>query len=690
MTQSQADSIQDEFNQIFEANLKALSKNHPNLAQDLNEHIVEEQVEYFLAASQDVNLTYKGLPLHSIENPYQEAKILFDREVDTETRDNSCVYIHFGWGLGYLVQRAFVESEAQMIIYEPNKDVLKQVFQVVDFTKILSSERIKVITNLDDLLVAFHTTHIIGDKLIPLVLPEYEKNYPQLCKAFLEDIRQGIYHNTIAQNTNILLMEEFTRTSLSNIKEVLRYPSPEFLHDQFEGYKGVVVGAGPSLDKPGVIESLKKHRDELIICCVGQAAKTLDKHGIIPDFVYIIEFADVSQQLEGVSYLDETNLVLIPQTNSKIYQFPSKRKMIAHMNGDSFTEWMCNTIGQNYFTYKHHGTVSISCMLFLMFLGCGPIYLLGQDLAYPEGKMYSSSSVYKNVHFKLDENGNATSVEWDQDVLGSIMGKKGFFRDEEELQTRNANMIKGLVTVKGWNGEKLYTAPDYAAFGKAFEHLRDVMDEKHIIINCSEGGRYLEGYIHLPFEQGLKDYTLQKKSETASEYLERLCLEGYQENPEWENKRPYELIQSQIKSDCQTIKEIENLVKENEELVNKLLKEIELKKTVTKSATQYIRKLETQDRILSDYCKEHKLINNFVRKELYLHERDHNRKMKFDQREDHELQGDIQALKESLEASQFIYATVGKGAFFLRDTFNDLLENQFGEKNEKHHLSKRP
>ena len=251
-------------------------------------------------------------------------------------------------------------------------------------------------------------------------LPAYSAKEPELFLEVLDEIKSSLFVSVVGQNTMVLLMEKFTRSSLENIENCLRYPETTFLHDEFKGKPAVVISAGPSLDRPGVLEALKAHAGNLVIGCVGQAAKALDKAGITPDFINVIEVKDVTQQLEGVSYMMDTNLILLPQANIKLFDVPSKRKLISHCTRDPMVHWLTKALGKPFFGFNHQGTVSISTLLHLMKMGCNPIFFLGQDLAYPEGKMYSQNSVYSGWKFEVDENGKKTLEQANIDEFRGI------------------------------------------------------------------------------------------------------------------------------------------------------------------------------------------------------------------------------------------------------------------------------
>ena len=68
----------------------------------------------------------------------------------------------------------------------------------------------------------------------------------------------------------------------------------------FEGKTGVVVGAGPSLDKN--IDVLKANRDKVIIAAVNSSWPALDAAGIEPDFVVVCEAKPVGKTISSIPF----------------------------------------------------------------------------------------------------------------------------------------------------------------------------------------------------------------------------------------------------------------------------------------------------------------------------------------------------------------------------------------------------
>lgn len=637
---------------MLSKNLEALRKTNPKLAEKVEEtSSPDEKVLLFLGPNEDVNIAYEDVALHRMDDPMGEALELFNAAVNDSKRGKDSICFIIGLGLGYLLRRAFVSIEGQIILFEPYLEVLRKTLEVIDLSQELSSKRVKIITKPEEVVSAFGQAYLYGDRFSSVILPSYQAKDPQLVLAVLDEIQAGMNLHITAQNTTLMLSEKFTRSSLENIAEFLKYPDAGITHEQFQGFPAVVVSAGPSLDRPGVLDTLKQYRENLVIACVGQAAKALDKVGITPDFVNVVEISDVAQQLEGVSFVENTNFLLLPQTNAKLYRMPAKRKLITYPFQDTLAAWISKALEKPLFGYNHQGTVSITALISLMRMGCNPIFLLGQDLAYPEGRLYAENSVYRGCRFTIDEHGRRNMELENKD---EFMGCKGFYANEKEWLARKRKFENNIVEIKGWHGETLQTSMSYSAFLKNFSEIQR-KNPTFQIVNCSEGGAYIPGMEHLPFPEAVERWQVAQFS--PGPLLEQFFQEHYYE--EEPGSEMFQKIYAQYQYSREELDTLAELAKTGIQQVKKAMKNLERKKMLTHSVQGHLKKVKELDDQLAELTRNNRLINCYINVEMMKFRKQYGRKLRFG--EDSDIEGDVLALQENLENTEFLYKAVGKG-----------------------------
>lgn len=647
---------------MLEQNLAALEKTNPKLVKKLEETELTGKAELFLGPFEDINIAYDGIALHQIQDPMGESKIAFEEGVPEDARDHKSIIFLFGMGIGYLFRRAFVETKARIIVFEPYPEVLKLTLDAVDFTQELASARVHVITDISEITMAMGTHFMRGDNFSNLALPQYQAKEQQLFLDVLNEIKSVLYLTIISQNTAVLKMEEFTQSCIENLADVIQYPDAAMMHDTCQGKVGVVVSAGPSLDQPGAIEAMKQYRDHMIISCVGQAARALDKAGIIPDIVNVVETQDVSHQLDHISTLEEINLLLLPQANKKIFKYPTKRKFMAFSNSDPVTNWLAQALDSSLFGYNHVGTVSITALIHLMKMGCNPIFLIGQDLGFPDGKMYADNSVYSGRKLIKDENGKLVH-EWGEN-------KKEFegvyYWNEESDKAKAEQYCNSLIEAKGWNGEPMKANMAYEAFRKAFENIRACHPDTNIV-NCSVGGVSMAGYEQIPFVEALEKY--QVKAQPNNQEFHAFLETHYEETQPYSER--YDAVFKHYQKEKENLDLLEAYITEGLTCLEKAFKEFKNRKAITPALSSVLQRLVSLDEEVSDITKSSFLINCYVKQEMFLFARDYGRKLELDEEA---VQGDLEELEENLENTQLLYDAIDKGLVRLKKTFEKVFD----------------
>ena len=128
---------------IFEKNLNALKSNHlKNILQRRN---ITASLQ--VKNTNGFNLEYNGTLIHNEKSPLGEAVSIFNKINNTPTS----IQIIYGIGLGYLFQYTAIHSKGTVILYEPNLDILKTAFSLVDFSNELTKNNVYVTTTRDNL-----------------------------------------------------------------------------------------------------------------------------------------------------------------------------------------------------------------------------------------------------------------------------------------------------------------------------------------------------------------------------------------------------------------------------------------------------------------------------------------------------------------------------------------------------------
>lgn len=644
-----------ENNEIFEKNIAEIEKKLPVLAEALREHEIEN-IDFIEAISGDIIMTYCGLPLHSMQDPIEEAKKVYE---SVTSKNYNTLNVIFGLGIGYLFKRATMESKGVIVIYEPNLDILKAMLEVVDFSEDLSNKNIFVIHELKHLRYIFFRNFYEGDSVCLQMLPTYRLAFPDLVSEVVDLLKDLYRDSLINQQTMKNKSKLWSLAALNNLFDVLKSPSMWEFEDVFKGIPAVLVSAGPSLDK--AIDTLKEVQDKVVIIAVGQALKALDRHGIKPHLVHVIENMNVSQQFEGVSFLDEVTVVLQPMTHRAIFKLPVKRHVVNFAKRDGIALWLGRNLGKDLKGYVNRGSVSFCAYYHAVHAGNEPMLLVGQDLGFSGGKCYASNSSYESLTYNVNDDGSLdfNYTEETYETFG-----KSLELSKEDFLRRGLQFKRDTVIVKDWNGNDMFSNNSYAIFINNYRDIAETELERmeKVLINCSEGGAYIKGIEHMSLKEALSRYDLEH-GKNINEIIDNIFNEHKVDNTDFIK------LASGIRKALKHLKEAKLIAQDSIKIADNIIEQIN-KPVVDKNYTDtFIIKLSKNDKKLIPIVKKIELINPFIIKELFDYSKSYDRSSNCEDPKE-----EIQNLRDNIEQSIKLYKAVISGVDQLNEILPQVLE----------------
>jgi len=341
----------------------------------------------------------KEIKLHSSYDPIKEA----ERSIDAFDKGRSSIIIVSGVALAYHL--IFLKKKYPGI----NIIALEKEKEILTITRKLYPESlngIHIVNSADELGPIFENIDLAEFKGIAHYIhkPSYQLN-----PEFYEDIVSSIKLYISSRISDLLTRFEFEEKWIENIFKNLKHiessGNVSELFDKFKGYPGIIVSAGPSLKNN--IKELEKIKDKAIIVAVDTSFKVLYKHNIKPHFVLTLDAQKYSfKHFTGVQ-TDNTILIADIVSCPSILNTYNGRKIISttskyyqDSNGNIVREttpiidWIEKKSGP-FGDIQSGGSVATSAFDLLLNMGCDPIILVGQDLAY-SGREYHCSGTYHN------------------------------------------------------------------------------------------------------------------------------------------------------------------------------------------------------------------------------------------------------------------------------------------------------
>lgn len=447
------------FNVMFLKNIEALKLYNPKLALKLENYTFDkarEVIDIAKSKSDDIIFIKNNIPLESIENPVEETFYNVQSNIKTNLEKFDFI-VMFGLGVGYMLDYVFEKYNSRLVVLEPDLNVLRVAFELVDYAKYLNTGRVFITDNFDEVYNFISQKYIVNDRVEILILKQYLSMYSEQIKDFTNQIYETCLVkmsdvNTIKQNSEL-----WVDSSLEFIKNCGQTYPISLLDNAFEDRVALIVGAGPGLKDD--IELIKQHRDKYIVFAVNRSLQYLAENEIVPNFVIFTDTKFVKYTVnKDVLNLKYVNFVVDIKADSYVYNLVKKRCFTYYPENFEFAKILSEK-NSHIKLYETAGTATFCALNCAKNLGIKTIILSGCDLALRDNEIYCGRTSLTEVNDK---------------------------------EVRQGSMIKKIVPVKSITGKMVNTREDYAIFIKHFEWFLKKNPQLKVY-NTSDFGANIEG-----------------------------------------------------------------------------------------------------------------------------------------------------------------------------------------------------
>lgn len=481
---------------VFEKNLSAIRKRSPRLAEALAEASTEG-VEEVVGPRGAVVLREQGVLLGSAYDPAREAL----RTAEKMGEQPCDVMVAIGFGLGMQFAAYCEHFPGTLIIYEPSLARLRAALERLSVVNLFAKHRdLYIATDPIQLTQLLNARYVPGLRLRVFPHPAILRLDPGMVAEIVERTRQVKDASDIKTLTSIEQLMPWAWVTAKNGRRIAESPSLAGLLDAFRGKPAVVVAAGPSLDKQ--LPLLRERQDRILIIAIGQTVKALRQAGIEPHLVHVLESKDVSGQLTDAGDTTELCVALSADCHHAIYDVPTRARFVAPSAAGPMASWLMDATGDKGLTMGG-GTVAQGAVGIAAALGANPILLIGQDLAFTDGRAYAKGTSYDFVEVEVGEDEECVFKGW---------RKKAELVESPDFPVPSDEVKKGrMVWVDGWHeGERVQTWRAYASFLEQYRDIGAILDAGGIeLINCTEGGARIPGLTHRTFRETLDAVALE-------------------------------------------------------------------------------------------------------------------------------------------------------------------------------------
>ncbi|MCR5271966.1 MAG: DUF115 domain-containing protein [Lachnospiraceae bacterium] len=469
--------------------------------------------------------------------------------------DKKSVFIIFGFGhKGYIERLSEQYKDNRIIVYEPDSDVIKS-----QYNDIALFTNVTVATGADGkmqyLSALENTVDFLNKSFLQIAsIPNYVNIFKEEYVLFKNYIKMVIEQVLVSKNTVINDEKIRGRAYIYNMMKISETTSflemyEEFKNCDFSNYSAVVVSAGPSLDKN--VKELKKYKGKVFILCCDGAIRTLLENDIVPDMTICV---DPGKNPESFATPEAAAIPMFisPQTNYELSRKITGRKFMIKTRERTLIDAIYEYYGKELFAAPTGGSVANTAFTLVRVLGFGKIVLIGQDLAFSEGKLHSDA--------------------YAEDTI------------KEEVFAK-----PDIEYVEGINGDKVLSDGLFKLYREWFEKQCELYPDT-VIIDASEGGALIKGTKIMTLKEAL---SMSDQNETI-DFEEMVASVPYSFADE-QKKQVDEFLDSVVKSVSKICDEIKRELNNYDDLDriirNNVPNQKELKKVLEK-VMAYLTKLE--------------------------------------------------------------------------------------------------
>lgn len=455
----------------FERNLAALGPKNRALAEALRRAPARAGLRFERGQDGLLTGTLDGRRLSSARRGAEEAE-RFAETVDFTDAAVACV---MGFGLGHHL-RALHErmgEKSAIVCFEPDLGLLRAVLERVDHSAWLGRNRCVIATDADD---AAGLTRAMNGFEALLAIGVRIAEHPA-SKARLGDAaaRFGRTMGEVVRSTRTHVVTALVhapvtlRNMLMNADRYASCAGIASLKDSCRGCAAVTVAAGPSLGRNLAVLGEPGVRDRVVIIAAQTVLKPMLRAGIRPHFVTALDHHEMSGRFyEGLTPEDVrgVRLVVEPKANPAILEgFPgeilcTQERILDDLLGPELSRVMG--------WVRPGSTVAHLSYALARHLGCDPVVMIGQDLAFTDGQYYAEGAAIHGVwQGELNPERSLEMLEWE----------------------RVARMRANLRPVPDQSGRRVYTDEQMATYLAQFEADFQADTQAGLtVIDATEGG----------------------------------------------------------------------------------------------------------------------------------------------------------------------------------------------------------
>ncbi|HEY3595719.1 MAG TPA: 6-hydroxymethylpterin diphosphokinase MptE-like protein [Polyangiaceae bacterium] len=431
-----------------------------------------------------------------------------ERTLGEIAEQGNTVVVVFGLGLGHTVRELAARTKSKIIIFEPDPGVLRRVLEWGPS----DLAGIPIVSDLVDFSVLWSAASSSRAKAVLVRTPGYELAYPEALAELEGTLRRLVSNIQINENTYFFRARLWLEDIFQNLPHTKRNAPFMVLEDHYRGVPAFIVGAGPSLDKNGAL--LREAAKKGIVIAANTAAAALARIGVTPQVLACIESLDLSHGIGALPFIDEV-VRAFSLSGHPAHMTTGKGPLLPIFENIASFEPLVRLFGCRGLPVG--ASVTTAAFSLADRLGCDPIILVGQDLAFTENQVYAKGTDYEGSTVRIAREDKRVDHNWAAAAVSAHGTSQGSLPRAEPL-----------IEMKGWGGTgTVATSPSFAAVNAWLETSAAVIartrpDKR--LINATEGGARIQRFEEMSLRQALS--ALPERGITAADIARDAAATG--------------------------------------------------------------------------------------------------------------------------------------------------------------------
>ncbi|MFT4542344.1 MAG: hypothetical protein ACI841_003362 [Planctomycetota bacterium] len=315
----------------------------------------------------------------------------------------------------------------------------------------------------------------------------------------------------VNRNTMESFGELWLRQLVANMWRVAVHPTVQELDGIFEDRPCLIVSPGPSLEKN--IDQVPAFVGKAVIVTCAHALHALESVGVVPDIVVVGDARELRWQYADYDFSRVKAIVQMAGGSEAIFDLPAQR-VFTYGFSQEVDLWLYSILGKQGFLASGGSVACVELSLALR-MGCPEVIYIGQDLAFDGERYYTGTVRDGGSKARVSDDGKSMILERYLPVDEHNHKNKPITRADPQ----------NILQVRGYNGGKVETSYCLSVFRDWFTLVVDSDICSARVFNCTEGGAYIDGMLHLPLQQVLR----RMRESTGPPIATALdqCIEGW-------------------------------------------------------------------------------------------------------------------------------------------------------------------